>query len=211
VGIVFAILLLPVCAQATGIDFYSDGTIQDGNNYDHWSSYDYIALHDSATVTMTGGKISIMFDAYDYSNFNLQDGLAEEGALRFHGFSTATMIGGTMTSGFNMYDNSVINITGGTLAGFDIMDSAVANLYGGQIGGLYSHNIVNIYGKNIVIEPYGTTDKYIHGLWGDGTPFSFFALRAVPYNSQFIIHEIPEPAVISLLLMGFLGVRKLRG
>lgn len=204
------LVLLPVCAEATGVDFYSDWTIQTGDYYGY-PSCDYIALHDSATVTMTGGNISARFAAYDTSTFKVQGGLVSS-SLLFYDSSVANITGGTINGGLNMYNNSVLNISGGTLAGFDLIsDSTVANLWGGQIGRIYSHGIVHLYGQNIEIEPYYIDDLYIHGLWGNGTPFEFIAFRAIPYNSQFVIHEIPEPTTLSLLLLGIVAVRKFRG
>ena len=206
-GLTKTILAILLCfgglAQATVFEWTS-GTyeITDGDDY----SLDWINLRNSTTVNMTGGNLGVLY-AYDTSTFNLQGGLSGS-VLQFYGASTINITGGTINGGINMYDNSVINITGGTLAGFNLADSTVANLWGGQIGGIYSHNIVNIYGRNIVIEPYGTTDKLIHGFWGNGTPFSFVAWRAVPYNSQFVIHEIPEPATFCLFALTSLILRR---
>jgi len=109
-------------------------------------------------------------------------------------------------------DTSTGSFHGGTAEQIDVATSAVVHLWGGQIYSMYSYNIVHLYGQGITIEPSGTGtyDRYIHGLWGDGTPFDFVAYRAVLFNSQFVIHEIPEPSTISLLLFGILGVKKLR-
>jgi len=206
--LVFAVLvLLPVYAKATVYEWTS-GTyeIVSSNNY----SMDWINLRNSAVVNMTGGNLGVLY-AYDTSEFNFQGGHIGS-TLQFYGTSTVNISSGTINGGFNMYGNSVINITGGILPGFDLVGSStVANLWGGQISGIYSQGIVNIYGKNIVIESYNTDSKRISGFWKDGTAFSFIAWRAVPYNSQFVIHEIPEPATVSLLLMGIVAVRKIRG
>jgi len=200
-------------AQATGVDFYSDWTIQNGDDYSN-PPYDYIALHDSATVTMTGGRIAVCFDAYDTSTFNFQGGLA--GGGMFHGFATANITGGTISGGFNMYDNSVLNISGGVLQGTitSMNNSNILNLSGGDFGTgnwtpwFYVKNIVNIYGRDLSIVPHSTTDRFASGHWADGTPFEFILGRAQIYNPQIVFHEIPEPATMFLLLIGITGVRR---
>jgi len=191
-------------AQATGVDFYSDWTIQNGDDYSN-PPYDYIALHDSATVTMTGGRIAVCFDAYDTSAFNFQDGVVDS-TLQFHGSSTVTMTNGTTHGSFNMYDDSELNINGGTLllgnvialygsstatmtggaldvSGFNMYDNSILNISGGILNGTHisigNSNILNLSGGN-----FGT---------GNETPWIYSKniiniygrdLSIVPYYTQ---------------------------
>lgn len=108
-------------------------------------------------------------------------------------------------------DTSTGSFYGGTVGEINVAESAVIELWGGQISLIYSRNIVHIYGQNITVEPYYTDDLRIYGFWSDGvTPFDFIAGRAIPYNSQFVIHEVPEPLTLFFMLSGILGTRKLR-
>jgi hypothetical protein len=97
----------------------------------------------------------------------------------------------------DFHDTSTGSFYGGTVKEIDVAASAVIQLWGGQIDGMYSHNIVHIFGQNIEIEPYNIDDLYVHGFWGNGMPFDFIAWRGVSYNSQFVIQRAPSTSVIS--------------
>jgi hypothetical protein len=77
---------LPLCVNATTIDFYTDGTIQSGDYYN------FVTLHDFATVTMTGGIVNGV-RAFDTSVFNFQSGTIGT-VFQFYGSSTANISGG---------------------------------------------------------------------------------------------------------------------
>jgi hypothetical protein len=184
-------------AEASGIDFNSVnpiGTIQDGDNYD------FVALHDTATVTMKGGTINESLYAFDTSIFNFQGGNLS--GSYFHGFSTFNISGGTILGGILMYENSVLNITGGFVSGADMGVSTILNLYGGDLGHFYVQNIVNIYASDLSVVSLDPQEKMASGHWGDGTSFQFRLGRTQSYNTQINFYEIPEPSTIFLIGFG---------
>ena len=151
------------------------------------------------------GYIDIYEDTVITTDFYTNDYIRVFGAAKvdFYGYTAGQI---------DFLDTSTGSIYEGTIGGLGISDSAVAYLYGGTISVVTAFNTtVHLYGQDIVIEPYYTTGLYIHGLWADNTPFSFIAYRAIPYNSQFVIHDIPEPATIVFLMLGILCIRKIRG
>jgi hypothetical protein len=161
-----AILLAGGLAKAAGVDFYSDWTIQNGDDYTN-PPYDYIALHNSATVTMTGGHIGVWpFDAYDTSTFKLQGGLIENN-IAFHGSSTITTSGGTLDGGLDMYDNSVLNFQGGLIINYapNFYGSSTVNMTSGNTNGFMMHDnsVINISGGNT---GFDLMDSSVANLWG---------------------------------------------
>ena len=175
--IIFAVLfVLPVCAKATTIDFYTDGTIVDGNVFER------VNVWDSATVDMTGGEVS-----------------------RFYTYLTSTVNfnGGTISSLF-VGDNSQLNMSEGLIDGsLNVSGSSIANLTGGQIP-FYSQgafisaggsSIVNIYGYGFSLD-----GQYLNGYWADGTAFYIWLRGETPSH----VVLIPEP--VSILLFSLAGL-----
>jgi hypothetical protein len=185
-------------ASATDITFDSSnpvGVIGDGD------SYGLVTLHDSATVTMTGGSLASGIVAYDTSTFNLQGGSSGSGA-GFYNSSIANITGGT-AGVFNMYDDSVLNISGGTVYGASMGPSTILNLSGGTLRGMYYvKSTVNIYARDLSVAPQ-QDNEVASGHWADDTPFQFTLGRALGYSppTQINFYEVPEPA--SMLLVGF--------
>ncbi|MCX5633994.1 MAG: hypothetical protein NTW93_10035 [Phycisphaerae bacterium] len=163
--IIFAILLLPVWVNATTIDFYTDGTITDGN------VFDTVNIWNTATVDMIGGVVTWSFNTYNTSTLNIS--------------------GGDTSAFINLHDDSILNLSGGIEHAWIYPDTGT----------------VNFYGRDLIMGEYG--EKYVHGYWADGTEFTITLARIE--NANIVFHEIPEPATISLLLAGILGVRKFRG
>jgi hypothetical protein len=109
--IIFAILLLPVCANATTMDFYTDGTITDGN------IFDIVNIWDIANVTMTGGWVGNLY-TYESSITNIDSG--------------------TIHFAIQTYDSSVVNLYSvqsdvsppGPDFTITAFDNSVINIYG---------------------------------------------------------------------------------
>ena len=120
--------------------------------------------------------------------------------LDFYGDSIQTL---------DMNDTSIGVIHDGSVFMIYSSEEALLYLSGGDLDGMYVQGTAHIYGQDIVVEPYYTDHLYIHGYWGDGiTPFDFIAWRAIPYDSQFVIHDVPEPITLSFLLFGIVYMRK---
>jgi len=191
---VFAILLLPVCANATTIDFndHDIGTIQASDNYDQ------VTLHDFAIVNMLGGNVYSVF-SYNSSTFNMQNG----------------DISGWIT----LRDTSNLTTSGGFVEALEVYDSAVASMSGGNITrlatGPLGTGVVHIYGKNFELNFGG--GWLIEGNWADETPFAihYRSDSSTPMpgspNSNIFLHTIPEPMTMAFLLIGISSIRKFRG
>lgn len=201
VGMICAILiLLPVCANATTIDFYNDGWITDGN------VFDTVNIWNTSNVSMTGGDVDFMY-SYNSSRLNLSGGLIS----RFwsYGDSIVNITGGKVDTFIYAYDNSILNISGGIVNCFiNLHNSSVLNLSGGiEHAWIYPDTgTVNFYGRDLtwVID----SEKRVHGYWADNSEFLITLARIE--NANIVFHEIPEPAMITLLLAGILGIRRFR-
>lgn len=185
-ALVLGILLCGEMAQATPVDFYSDGLIQTGDEYSN-PPYDYVALHNSAILTMTGGQVETSVITYGNSIFNFQGGQALS---------------------ISAHDSSIVNISGGSISTVYLYDSqnATINLYGGNItmgfyGMLNAQNTINIYGKDFVVWQ-NQDNAYLSGKWADNSNFEFYFLRSNGLPNIVSLHTIPEPLTISLLAMG---------
>jgi len=189
---VFAVLFLCYggLAQATNIDFNSVnpiGTIQNGQNYN------YVTLHDSAIVTMTGGSVQAVW-SYDSSTLQLQ--------------------GGNVSVGIYVWNSSNLVMSGGIAAGLEL-HGGVAHLSGGSITGSLgifdSASMVYIDGKNFNSTP--NNGWIITGNWNDdsSTPFTIWyraASAPMPGSPGSQIILIPEPATAFLLGLGIALARK---
>jgi len=190
---ILAILLLPVCANATTMDFYNDGTITDGN------VFDTVNVWNDANVVMTGGTVYSVFSR-DSSIFNLQSG--------------------DITGWITVRDASNLKISGGSVGDLELYNSAVAIISGGNITGTLAtgapiSGTVHIYGENFELSFDG--GWLIEGNWADETPFAihYRSDSSTPMpgspNSNIFLHTIPEPMTMAFLLIGISSIRKFRG
>jgi hypothetical protein len=192
-GAIFAFLFLPLCANATNIDFNSvnpTGTIQTGDNYN------FVTLHDSAIVAMTGGDAQAVW-SYDSSTFQMQSGTVSGGIYVWNS-SNLTMSGGLIQT-LELH-GGVAHISGG-------------NISGGSLGIFDSTSMVHIYGKyfdfNFHINGWSIT-----GNWTDNSQFEIFYRGGSPSlppgsaGSQIVLHTIPEPMIALLLGLGTMMARK---
>jgi hypothetical protein len=190
-GTILAILLLPVCANATTMDFYTDGTITDNN------VFDTVNVWDTATVDMSGGNV-VTSIIHDTATLNYTSG-----EIQF----------------IITYGNSTVNVNSDYSTDFQLEDNSKVFLYNGssnfqaflidnpQIAG---NPQVHIYGYNFVYTPYHPDMIFLDGYWENNQNFHFIirlAQGTSPQNSIFL-HEIPEPSTLSLLGLLILFMRK---
>lgn len=109
-GVFLAIMgLLSVCANATPMDFYTDGTITDGN------VFDTVNIWNDATVNMIGGVITFQINIYNISTLNISDGTLES----------------PPSVHINLYDYGILNLSGGQFDNTWIYpDTGTVNIYG---------------------------------------------------------------------------------
>ena len=117
------------------------------------------------------------------------------------------MTGGEVEQ-FGLNDSSTATVIDGFVQWFELRDSSTASLYGGSFDILYAAGgDFHIYGYGFTIEK--PSDLWtLTGFWPDGTPFEFRLRRAAPYGEHYVIHEVPEPAAVILLVLGSLCLRK---
>lgn len=93
-------------------------------------------------------------------------------------------------------------------------DHSRINVYGGALLGrvnLIQNESVQIYGRSFNYDPLGgyydsrlnRYDGLLTGVWADGTNFSIDVYNQSSYN-RFVLHEIPEPCSLLLLVAGFI-------
>jgi hypothetical protein len=211
-------------AYATNKDFYSNGTIQDGNTWMNVSIYDTPPAH--TTVNMTGGSVTDVMKVYDASTLNMSAGLVR-GALWANDQSTVNISGGSVRN-LSAGDNATVNFSGNASAdasagGFGIFnvyggtiyqltgyDSAVINLYGGAITydiGVEPSVAINVFGYDLAKTDTGGRFGYgqITGFWQDSSPFTINLMGSGAYS---VTNLIPEPATFFLLGLGVFLFRK---
>jgi hypothetical protein len=181
---IFAILLLPVCANATTIDFYNNGTITDDD------VFDTVNIWDSANVTMTGGDV---FWCYT------------------HNTSTFTYYGGYGDlSVILMYDTSIVRNYADWTPTMELYGNSQMHIYNGHIGSsvsIYDDAQLHVYGYSLSF-----TYPEINGFWPDGQHFSFYIRNTggeFNPDEQVFLHEIPEPTTLLLFGIGTFLLRKL--
>jgi hypothetical protein len=112
-----------------------------------------------------------------------------------------------------MFNNSKFNAYGGSMerAIISVSDSAILNLYNLVItpDSIYTQGslaTINVYGKNFIYEQY-SSDWWLHGNWSNNEEF-ILKFRGPWTRDYVILHEIPEPSTIFLLIFGALGLSK---
>jgi len=186
-SILLAILfLLPVCANATTIDFYNDGTIVDGNYFDQ------VNIWNDATVDMTGGYVASC-DTFDTSVLNYLDGGIQWGVT---------------------HENSILNVYSGYDTDFQLENCSKVFLHNGSLNFQVSFTsgsdnaILHIYGYDLNYTP--SVIGSIDGYWESNQVFNFNIMvrHSADVTPTIILHEIPEPSTFCILGLLALFMRK---
>ena len=181
----FWLVLTPVLCEATTVDFYTDGTIEEG------AAFDYVNVWDAAAVDMSGGFVD-QLTLNESSTFNLYDG--EISVAHLLDASTMTIYGGEIVTDVGVFGNAVANLYGG------IYSYYVAASESGSI---------HIFGYDFELTQSGSS-YFLSGFWADGTAFTDIYLRGPDTYPRVTLHVIPEPSAMFLLLAGFGLMRKTR-
>jgi len=178
--------------------------------------YYRVRVYNDAVLNMSAFTV-IHVESYNDATFNLSaDGLVTDGVV-VEGSSLFNMAGGSVR-GVKGGGTSVVNILGGELSWVmsEGLEASTVNLRGGTIQLVEAQGgIVNVFGYAFVRTPQGH-DSILTGKWQDGTPFDMRLFRdnvdGVP-NPRIVLHEIPEPYSLVVLLWGGMllkrSVRKL--
>jgi hypothetical protein len=123
--ITFATLtLMPVCTNATSIDFYADDRIGNGDNFD------FVNIWNNATIEMTGGIVKYRIDTYNTSTLNISGGDVPY---------------------IDLHDASIVNLSGGLHIASDGLQhcwiypsTGTVNIYGRDLAWII--NSQNVHG-----------------------------------------------------------------
>ena len=165
---VFAVLILvPVCTKATIIkDFNENGTIATGDYYDQ------VNIWNTATVDMTGGRVTSTINTYNTSTLNISGGIIQGPPLTFiylHDSGVLNLSGGLFYSTWIYPQESTVNIYGRDLAW--IIDSN-KRVHGYWADGTeFLITLARIENANIIF--HEIPEPCTLGLFG----FGFFILR----------------------------------
>jgi hypothetical protein len=110
-------------------------------------------------------------------------------------------------------DNSTVNVDGGEISWLHAYDRNVTNIsFINDLSWLLvrDNSVVNIYGSN-----FNYSGGHLSGTWSNGNHFEFWALKENDLSSgnignilpnNIILHSasVPEPASLSLFLIGFI-------
>jgi hypothetical protein len=176
-------VLLCCGGLAQAIDFYDNGAIVEGDNFD------IVNVWNTATVNMTGGSVTSFLNLNNNSNFNASGGEIQNHVSTFD-YSSIVFSGGNSHISLTTNDYSTIFIYDGLLtASIAAFDSSALNVYG--------------YGFNVT----PTGDSYnLTGYFQDGTSFCYY-LRGSTTYPRVTLHTVPEPASAAILLFGILALR----
>lgn len=180
------VLLTPGQLRALDVDFYSDGTIEDGDVYGVVSVYD--TPPDYTTVDMFGGS-TITLITYDSSIANIYGGEIA-GSIETHNLSTLNIQGGSVSLDFlAVGGSSTLNVYSG-------------NFFVGNSPMFSESSTVTIYGYGFNYDGFELT-----GFLLDDSPFTMREVSLADYEHM---NLIPEPCSLILLSLGTLILRARR-
>lgn len=184
-------------------------------------SYRLLA-HDNSNVTVSGGSIGSWSDgytlyAYDDSNVTISGGMIAGDLCAYHN-SNVAVSGGTVGADLIARANSNVVVSGGLVSGrLRTYDHSNVTVSGGTMGGsirIFGGTLV-VDGQDYVIDGYslphgGTFDT--GGLAERYGSLTCTLANGEPMANNFTIYDggslvlIPEPATMSLLALGGVGV-----
>jgi hypothetical protein len=189
-------------AQADGITFTSNGTIDDPQ------VWDYVNVRNDGTVLQILGGTVGGLNIYDTAHVEMHGGtinnpiFARTGSFFMDGgVLNGSIVGGAMID----INGGVLNVPGSYIKSPD----AIVNIRGGvtPLGGNWGIYIegyggaLNIYGYGFV---WDSTESLLSGYLADNNPFAF---RIGTYEKT-TLHVVPEPVSLCLLAFGGLILRR---
>ena len=182
-----------------------------------------LGAYNNATITMTGGWADYI-SCYGNSNMTVTGGLTGVSA---HDTSTINISGGDI--GAVAWDNSIINIYdganvssagatdyghiyiyGGIIDRASSVYDSIIDIYGGTINNSINacdNAVVNVYGYDLFLTSSGGSAGYgtLIGYLQDGSPIDVYLGNSETYLH---INLVPEPSMLSLFVMGLLGLSR---
>ncbi|MFH1370415.1 MAG: PEP-CTERM sorting domain-containing protein [Planctomycetota bacterium] len=206
-------------------NFYSDGNIMPGEQWNAVSIFDTPPAHttvnmsggdvlsmytyDASTLNMTDGSIDNLF-SFEYSTVNVSGGFLGYGSMSAREQSVINFSGTAEALNVDALNSARINVSGGIISSLDAFNDGILNIYGGDITDVWAQDntIVNIFGHHDLMKissggiyGYG----FVQGYYNDLSWFRFDLRGSETYSH---INLIPEPATILLLVAGGIFLRK---
>jgi hypothetical protein len=167
--------------------------------------YNWVDVYNNSVVDMFNFSI-FHLDIYNTSTFNLY--------------------GGTLTnSNTNVWDSGIFNVSGGNVQDIVSRGSSIVNVSGGDTNWITANDNSTVYltGGNISTLDAPGANAYFHiygydlrieavdrlkGCWENGDPFDMYLRRSQFYGDHYVLHEIPEPQSLLLLVLGCFFARR---
>jgi len=175
------------------------------------------SVRDYATVNMLGGVVESQINMLGGSLngvpiLNIYDGLIDADIYVGAATAVVNLFGGS--SGLVFVHGGPINLAGGSVLAIDVYGSSNVYWSGGEMREraslLRDDSILHIYGRNLTYDADGS--QHLRGILLDGTVVDGYEIHTVD-NSQVILHNVPEPATLTLAALGgafwlFLATRR---
>jgi hypothetical protein len=143
------------------------------------------------------------------------------GAVNVHDDAVVSVVG-TDVSFTELWtlDTSVVNFENGSVGSLFATVNSRVNLYQGDIDTIKAYGVdsVHIYGSqfSFVEEEEIPSRGILTFFWENDVQESIYLRDCPPYyiggsptyTDAVVLHEIPEPATISILLLGIVGIKK---
>jgi hypothetical protein len=177
----------------------------------------FAVLGDSSIINVSGGQFDNRVDLINQGVVNVSGGQFNNGGrLNLHDNSVANVSGGTI-SRIALMNSSIANVNGGQLTDqFTLVDTSVMNLTGGHIlptflpptptFAMAQSSVLNVFGTDLALQNVGGSFWNLQGTLQDGTPIPANTKVKLLDNAVVNLHQISEPASITLAALILLGL-----
>jgi hypothetical protein len=168
-----------------------------------------VFAYNQSTINVNGGTIYTL-EGYDSTNVNIYEGSTNH--VNANNTSTINIFYYAELYTLDALDQGIVNMSGGTVDRLGSGGFGTVNLSGGIVSEnlvAWDSGIINVFGYDLgKIETGGAFGNgFVWGKWEGEIPFSF-DFYGSDTHSHIILHEIPEPSMLALIMAGVLFLRK---